>query len=188
MVGWSTSFAAASLVEEEGKKLIDNNKKRKLIINDKNNDDDDDDDDEDDEEGGFSQPNKLAKFLRQLDNTSIAIDNIIQVGNNIDDTTTKQIDNMNRQICRIWLKHTYLGSDVACNDGTCMRKHSIDLNPDSLGRLYKDYSFKGLNQGQRQRIINKIKDDNNINISNIKKDKKDDSKNISPHIKKKRKH
>ena len=143
MMGWSVAFENARKVEEEGRKLvIDINKKKRKIVDNDNEKGDDDDDDDENEEGGFSQPNKLAKFLRSLgnihNNDNNNNDNNNNDNNNNDDNNNdkKQLDNINRQICRIWLKNKYLGSDIACNEKACMRKHSIDLSTDNLGRLY----------------------------------------------------
>lgn len=183
MVGWSVAFGKAKLIEEEGRKLVDgNNNKRKLTNDDADKaENEKDNDDDNDEEGGFNQPHKLARFLRsvkQLDNNTTVVqekndnhtindnDNHQEQQQNDNNQEQQQNDNINRQICRIWLKHKYLGSSISCDEQVCKRKHKIDINTDNLGRLYKDYSFKGLTQGQRQKIINQIKNENSNDNNN----------------------
>ena len=67
---------------------------------------------------------------------------------------------MSRQICRLWLKHNFLGLGGACPSGAssvaCTRKHEI---PSNVNLLYKDYSFKGLSAAQRKTIIAKAASD-----------------------------
>jgi hypothetical protein len=62
-----------------------------------------------------------------------------------------------KQICRAWLKNTYLGIGAACSTAVCSRKHS--LAGMSTGQLYSDFSFKGLSKDQRKRIISRASSD-----------------------------
>ena len=64
-----------------------------------------------------------------------------------------------RQLCRTWLKYTYLKIGKDCDGApSCLRLHFI---PDTLLRrpesLYKDFSFKGLNPNQRKAILRQLK-------------------------------
>lgn len=61
-----------------------------------------------------------------------------------------------RQICRTWLKHTYLQIGAPCVDEACLRLHEISCRADSL---YKDFSFKGLPQKHRKRILERVRDE-----------------------------
>lgn len=54
-----------------------------------------------------------------------------------------------RQICRKWLKHTFLQVKAAC-DGRCGRLHTI---PDDPKKMYSDFSFKGLPPNQQKKIL-----------------------------------
>jgi hypothetical protein len=61
-----------------------------------------------------------------------------------------------RQICRAWLKHTYLSLGQPCTNAApegCPRKHAITCSPEAL---YKDYSFKGLSKGQKKSIFARV--------------------------------
>lgn len=113
-----------------------------------------------DENSGFCQPIKLAKFVKDR---STAIDNnstsICKTNDALDEKTEEQekerdmVEVCGRQICRTWLKFAYLDNGNPCSDSNCLRKHAITCKPE---HLYKDYSFKGLNQKQRKRIIDKL--------------------------------
>jgi hypothetical protein len=65
---------------------------------------------------------------------------------------TAKADNLSRQICRLWLKHTYLGLGKACPSDPCMRCHEL---PSNAKLLYKDNSFKGLGKAHRKTILAK---------------------------------
>jgi hypothetical protein len=58
-----------------------------------------------------------------------------------------------KQICRKWLKFTYLKSNQPC-DESCGRLHEVPKNPQ---KLYKDYSFRGLPPKQQKKILSNIK-------------------------------
>lgn len=84
----------------------------------------------------------------------------------IEDISTNdppRIDGISRQLCRAWLKHKYLGLGEACVDTECKRKHLIDC---AAGKLYKDYSFKGLNPKQRKLITSMVEKEATIYSAN----------------------
>ena len=85
-----------------------------------------------------------------------AVTNFEKISAKIQDTKNTG-DGLTRQICRKWLKHTFLGLGTECSEGSgaCPRKHDL---PTNLNLLYKDYSFKGLTTQQRKKIISKAKE------------------------------
>jgi hypothetical protein len=62
--------------------------------------------------------------------------------------------NLSHQLCRPWLKHTYLNVGKGCEMDLCPRRHALPL---SVGQLYSDYSFKGLPANHRKKIIKIMK-------------------------------
>jgi hypothetical protein len=66
-----------------------------------------------------------------------------------------------KQICRAWLKNHFLSLGQVCH-GECGRLHEIVGNPE---RLYKDFSFKGLNPKHQKLILNKVKEQQSRVIS-----------------------
>ena len=134
-------------------------------------------DNDDAERGGFCQPSGLANFFKRkktsksgmLTDTSPLLDIVVDSTVVVDDipNLTAAVDTgipeteiadrengMTRQICRAWLKHTYLQLGQACKSANCERRHLIEAK--SIGFLYKDYSFKGLATAQRNSIIAQI--------------------------------
>lgn len=63
-------------------------------------------------------------------------------------------DNLSKQLCRHWLKHTYLDIGAPCVDPDCKRKHSI---PENINSMYSDYAFKSLNPNHKKRILAMLK-------------------------------
>ena len=110
--------------------------------------------------GAFCQPPLLAAFVAMLSGTTgaatSAVTNFEKISAKIQDTKNTG-DGLTRQICRKWLKHTFLGLGTECSEGSgaCPRKHDL---PTNLNLLYKDYSFKGLTTQQRKKIISKAKE------------------------------
>lgn len=116
---------------------------------------------EDVERGGFCQPASLASFFQHRKGGDAVISHL-PIGENdqclasasLLDKLPDVIDRGNgmaRQICRAWLKNTFLQLGQPCKNLTCERRHLIESK--SIGLLYKDYSFKGLTAAQRNSII-----------------------------------
>ena len=107
--------------------------------------------------GAFCQPPLLAAFVTMLSGTTSAAASATadfeKITAEIQDTKNVG-DSLTKQICRKWLKHTFLGLGTECSEGSdaCPRKHDL---PPNLNLLYKDYSFKGLTSQQRKKIIAK---------------------------------
>jgi hypothetical protein len=115
--------------------------------------------DADDDVGGFCQPTGLAQFVKKIRDPSVHSDEMPQSQLHTAETLTDPSDdleknNMNRQICRAWLKHSYLKIGQPCKNANCERRH--DLLNMNVGNLYKDYSFKGLPTAQRNAIIKQV--------------------------------
>lgn len=139
---------------------------------------------EDVERGGFCQPSGLAAFVKfhnKKSNTDIQKNDEIayeitvknKLDQNLDEgTKLEELDQglindvhnpdenegkengMARQMCRAWLKNTYLQLGQPCKNQKCERRHLIEGK--SVGSLYKDFSFKGLTTAQRNSIINQV--------------------------------
>ena len=128
--------------------------------------------------GGFRQPRGLAQFSRQL----LVKKDLQKSGKSVVGSTKgrkvtdgEKVDSpaplccwdsnergsssggggMARQICRQWLKNSYLSIGKACGAGDgCPRLHVITGNP---MLLYKDFSFKGLPQSSKNTILEAVK-------------------------------
>ncbi len=102
--------------------------------------------------GGFKQPRKLAQFMKE---NCLSCD-VTPKMEQVDDLEGWRLlsfeERCAKQICRHWLKYEYLGLGEPC-DGHCGRLHTVTGNPE---RLYKDFSFKGLNPVQRKTIIQRL--------------------------------
>eukprot|EP01036_Dinobryon_divergens_P031371 gene31371-40757_t len=133
------------------------------------------------DQGAFSQPKQLADFVQTILNEmeeddgtkdtplqSLAQEDhvvpIAQVNSSISSNINSSSGNESnsnsnsggslQQICRRWLKHTYLGIGEPCVSAVCQRLHEVIGKPE---RLYSDYSFKGLNSKQQKAILNQLK-------------------------------
>jgi hypothetical protein len=116
--------------------------------------------------GGFRQPRKLSKFVKNLhlkegrENNEQSIETSpLPCESQVEAIGDAPAVNHNvaKQICRTWLKHKYLGVGKPCLVTMCPRKHDIDFaNPE---RLYSDYSFKGLSLVQRKKILKSLGSD-----------------------------
>ena len=111
--------------------------------------------------GAFCQPPLLAAFVAMLAGTgseamTAAAD--FETATAVEQAGKGAEGGLAKQICRTWLKYTFLGLGKECTvgDDACPRKHSLPAN---LNLLYKDYSFKGLAPQQRKKIIVKAKED-----------------------------
>lgn len=69
--------------------------------------------------------------------------------------STANRDHLSGQVCRIWLKHRYLGIGASC-DNLCQRKHLVTGKPESL---YQDFAFKGLRKNHQHTILRAIRDE-----------------------------
>jgi hypothetical protein len=117
------------------------------------------------ERGGFCQPAGLAKFfasakcsrqedsLGSIDGAAQAIQGAPIAASNVTDSVERE-SGATRQICRAWLKNTFLQLGQPCKNASCERRHLIESR--SIGSLYKDYSFKGLTAVQRSSIISQV--------------------------------
>lgn len=112
---------------------------------------------------GQSHLPQLSKFVmettqRKLPNVQGNSDELDQSGSTSENNVPQERDMVEvcgRQMCRAWLKHTYLQIGNPCKDGeACLRKHGVTCKPE---HLYKDYSFKGLSAKQRKTIMDKLK-------------------------------
>jgi len=112
---------------------------------------------------GQSHLPQLSKFVmetthRKLPNAKGESDESDQPGSTSENNIPQERDMVEvcgRQMCRAWLKHTYLQIGNPCKDGeACLRKHGVTCKPE---HLYKDYSFKGLSAKQRKTIMDKLK-------------------------------
>ena len=119
------------------------------------------------ERGGFCQPANLASFFKKGKSEEDAATLSVPKWGNVEEIKIASLSetshNLNidkgngvqRQICRAWLKNTYLQLGSPCNNVSCDRRHLIESK--SLGSLYKDYSFKGLTTAQRNSITNQVR-------------------------------
>ena len=117
------------------------------------------------ERGGFCQPAGLAKFFAstkcsgQKDSLG-SIDGAASFTQGAPTAVSDVIDSVEResgatrQICRAWLKNTFLQLGQPCKNASCERRHLIESR--GIGSLYKDYSFKGLTAVQRSSIISQV--------------------------------
>lgn len=134
------------------------------------------DDEADVECGGFKQPKKLALLAlghnQAGSSESSAVTGsttevaVISDSINVDTNTEKEEEQHGekrllsleercaRQLCRAWLKNHYLSLGQPCTEQPCSRMHKITCRPE---KLYKDYSFKGLNNNQKKAIIDKVR-------------------------------
>ena len=175
---WSSAFKRAVEVDQEGEKDFADMKKssgkRKLDNSTTpTGDDSKNSDDEQDESGGFCQPLKLSKFVNKVARKDGQEKEGTQTGDAVNETNKGPAQNnetdephsepyveerdmtvvCGRQLCRSWLKYTYLKLGGPCPD-TCLRKHEITCKPELL---YKDYAFKGLSAKQRKDIMQQLK-------------------------------
>lgn len=173
--GWGAAFQKAVEIAEAGEDEDIKRMARKRHLHASNSNE------EDDEEcGGFKQPKRLAKYALGLVEDIAAAEEektvVATVPNSSEDKPSSQSvveseDHNNshhtsekrllsleercaRQLCRAWLKHHYLGLGQPCSEDPCPRMHKITCKPE---KLYKDYSFKGLNPNQKKTIIEKVK-------------------------------
>lgn len=181
---WSLAFKRAVEVEEEGAKdFVDiiaqhAQKKQRLVVMekssvelDKTEEDDkqlsgngsDDVNDEDVSSSGQGLLPQLSKFVLETTQAKLPGANgdsdKVDVQGDLSENNVAQERDMvevcGRQMCRAWLKHTYLNIGNPCKDGeACLRKHGVTCKPE---HLYKDYSFKGLSAKQRKTIMDKLK-------------------------------
>eukprot|EP01032_Pedospumella_encystans_P024075 gene24075-27238_t len=103
---------------------------------------------------GQSHLPQLSKFVlettqRTLPNVKGNSDELDQTDSAVDNNVPQERDMVEvcgRQMCRAWLKHTYLQIGNPCKDGeACLRKHGVTCKPE---HLYKDYSFKGIHMSR----------------------------------------
>ena len=113
--------------------------------------------------GAFCQPPLLAAFVAMLAGTgseAMTAAAAFETATAIGQAGKGAEGGLAKQICRTWLKYTFLGLGKECTVGddldACPRKHGLPAN---LNLLYKDYSFKGLAPQQRKKIIAKAKED-----------------------------
>lgn len=116
--------------------------------------------DDTEESSGFCQPVKLAMFVKDRiskgkeTTVSGAFENATEEAPEQEIKERDMVEVCGRQICRTWLKFSYLDNGNPCPEGNaCLRKHAITCKPELL---YKDYSFKGLSPKQRKRIMDKL--------------------------------
>jgi hypothetical protein len=121
--------------------------------------------------GAFNQPRELAEFVSTYilgagsatTASPLTDSKSKEEGKESASRKTDKADNIARQICRAWLKHTYLGLGKPCKSDAssvaCMRRHQL---PSNVNLLYKDYSFMGLSAPQRKAILAKAAKDGTI--------------------------
>lgn len=169
-------------INEIEKDIYISNKKRSIDIDDVHSTSDRKYDSDNDDFGGFKQPLKLARYMSQYvgsnDTKIVNINNPKCIESNEEKMINTNNDNCNiinsdkqeyhtskpernmvevcgKQICRAWLKHTYLDIGKQCQNKNCLRMHDIVVtNPESL---YNDFSFKGLSIHHRKHILEKLK-------------------------------
>lgn len=120
--------------------------------------------------GGFCQPTELSQFIRNIkskgekgDSNDVITPNETNISITTDSCSpileeqSKKPDSINRQICRAWLKFTFLQLGKPCKTAACPRKHEI--KGPKFEYLYGDFSFKGLSSKQQATIMNKCKED-----------------------------
>lgn len=146
---WVEAFDLASKIEEEDK--------NPLIIKRQTTDD---------EYGAFSQPKKLSTFVLEVTSSSFSLPltdsssshNIESIKEEIGETKVRFSleERCSRQICRNWLKNTFLqlGDPCKAAEGDCSRMHELPLNP---LKLHSDFSFKGLNPKNKKIILDAAK-------------------------------
>jgi hypothetical protein len=132
------------------------------------------------ERGGFCQPAGLAKFfaskkcsgqkdsLGSSDVTAQVIQGASTAASDVTDSVERE-SGATRQICRAWLKNTFLQLGQPCKNASCERRHLIESR--SIGSLYKDYSFKGLTAVQRSSIISQVQASAAMNADSATSDK-----------------
>lgn len=160
---WGTTFASAELVASEVEKevlegdfKVQPSKKRHA--------------DDTSEIGAFSQPRKLAKFVKEAIDPKAEVINGDGLEANMEALNAQCADaelekpsdesasyqqlsleeRCAKQTCRKWLKFTFLAIGKACNQNPCSRLHELPSNP---LKLYQDFAFKGLPPAQQKRIL-----------------------------------
>lgn len=155
-----------------------------------------DSDTDEDECGAFNQPAKLARFMTSIASTETnplrSVDTLSKgecetdkdgvASDRNDEIETSEPrqrsleERCSMQICRNWLKHTFLSLGKACKASPCLRLHQL---PEQSQRLYNDFSFKGLQSKQQKTILSsykkKTKDDvdcESIAVENSRDDSK----------------
>ena len=132
------------------------------------------------ERGGFCQPAALAKFfastkcpgqkdsLGRIDGAAQVTQGASTAASDVTDSVERE-SGATRQICRAWLKNTFLQLGQPCKNASCERRHLIESR--SIGSLYKDYSFKGLTAVQRSSIISQVQASAAMNADSATNDK-----------------
>lgn len=174
LVGGNVANQPISLVNASAQKKKTNIIDAKSTVGKKRQRNDMSDSDTDEDEcGAFNQPAKLARFMKSIGSLEAmpiqSIDTILQSDGNIDeDARNDKKDKIepseprqrsleercSTQICRNWLKHTFLSLGKACKANPCPRLHQL---PEQSQRLYSDYSFKGLQSKQQKVILSSYK-------------------------------
>ena len=172
---WNLAFKRAVEIDEEGAKdftdLVDHSKLRKKA---KHSDKSENGTEEiaiaspnneievEDTAGGYCQPLKLAKFVKDMEGRTKFGEtaNKLETEENNSEPESPlheerdMVEVCGKQICRTWLKYSFLKLGSACDQQTCLRMHEIKCKPELL---YKDYSFKGLPAKHRKRILEQLK-------------------------------
>ena len=90
------------------------------------------------------------------------------------------VNSQPKQICRKWLKFTFLSIGSNCSDKNCQRKHEIVESKDGgFHKLYGDYSFKGLNKKQQSAILEILSNKNTTETVTNKEIDHQGSNNLS---------
>ena len=171
---WANAFRAAKMVEAEGVAAFESggemkvgSRKGKRSLGDAAAEAERGE--EDDEGGGcFRQPAGLSAFYKRLKSeaepggwpplpgaaagSSSSSSSSRGAGGAPSEAPEKR-DNLALQICRAWLKRHYLGLGPECDGFKCGRSHKA---PQNIGKMYTDYSFKGLSKENRAKIITKM--------------------------------
>ena len=161
MSSWASAFRAAKATEAEGRAAFADVLDAAPKAGKRSRDGDDEAEGEGEEVGCFRQPAGLSQFYKRLKSGEpppiAAVSSRSEEG--ASERPSKQQltegggDYLARQICRSWLKHTYLGLGSACGDKSCGRSHKP---PAVVAHMYKDFSFKGLSKENRAKIITKM--------------------------------
>ena len=168
---WASAFCAAKRVEAEGVAAFESgivmkggSRKGKRSLDDAATERGEE---EDDEGGGcFRQPAGLSAFYKRLKSEAEpggwpplpgAGSSSSGVGpDGARSEAPERRDNLALQICRAWLKRHYLGLGQECDGLKCGRSHKA---PQNIGKMYTDYSFKGLSKENRAKIITKMEEE-----------------------------
>lgn len=167
---WASAFRAAKRVEAEGVAAFESggemnvgSRKGKRSLDDSAAGAERGE--EDDEGGGcFRQPAGLSAFYKRLKSEAepggwpplpgaAAGSSSSRGAGGAPSEAPEKRDNLALQICRAWLKRHYLGLGQECDGLKCGRSHKA---PQNIGKMYTDYSFKGLSKENRAKIITKM--------------------------------